>query len=32
MSYADIVGAIANLEQTGVTIAGDFWSLNAYQW
>ena len=32
MSYADIVRAIANLEQTGVTIAGGFWSLNAYQW
>ncbi len=32
MSYADIVRAIANLEQTGVSIVGDFWSLNAYQW
>lgn len=32
MSYTDIVRAIANLEQTGVTIAGGFWSLNAYQW
>lgn len=32
MSYADIVRAISNLEQTGVTIAGGFWSLNAYRW
>ena len=32
MSYADIARAIANLESTGVTIAGEFWSLNAYRW
>ncbi|HEX9925457.1 MAG TPA: DUF5615 family PIN-like protein [Anaerolineae bacterium] len=32
MSYADIVKAIANLEDTGVPIAGGFWSLNAYRW
>ncbi|MEZ4867840.1 MAG: DUF5615 family PIN-like protein [Caldilineaceae bacterium] len=32
MTYADIVRAIANLEQTGVDIAGGFWSLNAYRW
>ncbi len=32
MTYADIVRAIANLEQTEVTIAGEFWILNAFQW
>jgi hypothetical protein len=32
MSYTDIVRAIANLEQTGISINGGFWSLNAYQW
>lgn len=32
MSYADIVRAIANLEQIGVSIGGGFWSLNGYQW
>lgn len=32
MSYADIVAAIANLERTGVEIAGGFWVLNAYRW
>lgn len=32
MSYRQIVRAIANLESTGVTIAGGFWSLNAYRW
>jgi hypothetical protein len=32
MNYADIVQAISNLQSTGVTIAGGFWSLNAYQW
>jgi hypothetical protein len=32
MSYAGIVQAIANLEQTGVPIAGRFWVLNAFQW
>jgi len=32
MTYADVVRAIANLQQSGVTVAGGFWSLNAYQW
>jgi Domain of unknown function (DUF5615) len=32
MTYADVVRAIANLEQMGVIFAGGFWSLNAYQW
>jgi hypothetical protein len=32
MSYADIVRDIANLEQTGISISSEFWSLNAYQW
>ena len=32
MSYADIVRAIANLERTGLIIAGAFWILNGYQW
>jgi hypothetical protein len=32
MTYADVVRAIANLERIGVTLAGGFWSLNAYQW
>jgi hypothetical protein len=32
MSYRQIVQAIANLENTGVTIARGFWSLNRYRW
>lgn len=32
MSYRQIVQAISNLESTGVTIDGGFWSLNAYRW
>ena len=32
MSYAAIVAAIANLEQSGVEIAGGFWILNAFRW
>jgi hypothetical protein len=32
MSYREIVQAIANLEKTGVTIAGGFWPLNLYRW
>jgi hypothetical protein len=32
MSYQAIVRAIANLQQTGATIAGGFWVLNAYRW
>lgn len=32
MSYRDIVKAISNLENTGVTIVGEFWALNAYRW
>ncbi len=32
MSDRDIVRAIANLEATGVTIAGGFWPLNNYRW
>ena len=32
MTPAAIVQAITNLEQTGVTIAGGFWNLNAYRW
>jgi hypothetical protein len=32
MNYAEIVRAIANLEQTGVIIAGGFWPLNVYRW
>lgn len=32
MTYADIVQAIANLENTTTTVAGGFWVLNAYQW
>jgi len=28
----DTVAAIANLERTGVEIAGGFWVLNAYRW
>ncbi len=32
MNYRQIVQAIANLESTGVTVAGGFWSLNAYRW
>ena len=31
-SYSEIVQAIANLENTGVAIAGGFWSLNVYRW
>ncbi|MBX3015717.1 MAG: hypothetical protein KF832_29630 [Caldilineaceae bacterium] len=32
MTYADVVRAIANLQQMGVPLAGNFWILNAYQW
>lgn len=32
MSYRDIVQALSNLESTGVTVSGEFWSLNAYRW
>jgi predicted nuclease of predicted toxin-antitoxin system len=32
MSYDDIMRAIANLEGTAVTVAGEFWVLNAYRW
>ena len=32
MLHSEIVRAIANLESTGVTLAGGFWSLNAYCW
>jgi hypothetical protein len=32
MTYADVVRAIANLQEIGVTFAGGFWPLNAYQW
>ena len=32
MSYPQIIQAIANLENTGVAIAGGFWILNAYRW
>ena len=32
MHHRDVVRAIANLEATGVTIAGGFWSLNSYRW
>jgi len=32
MNYHEIVQAISNLENTGVTIAGGFWPLNAYRW
>ncbi len=32
MSYHEVVQAIANLESTGVTIAGGFWPLNVYRW
>ncbi len=32
MTYADIVRAIANLQQTGVTITGGFWLLNMFRW
>lgn len=32
MSHRDVVRAIANLEATGVTIAGGFWPLNSYRW
>ena len=31
MSYRDIVGAIANLEQSVPQIVGGFWTLNAYR-
>jgi hypothetical protein len=29
MNYRQIIQAISNLENTGVTVAGGFWSLNA---
>jgi hypothetical protein len=32
MSYREIVQAIANLESSGITIAGGFWVLNVYRW
>ena len=32
MGYRQIVQAISNLESTGVSIVGGFWSLNAYRW
>ena len=32
MRDADVVQAIANLEQTAPQIAGGFWILNAYRW
>jgi len=32
MTHRDVVRAIANLEATGVTIAGGFWPLNSYRW
>ena len=32
MTYRDIVRAIDNIQQLGVSIKGEFWSLNAYQW
>ena len=32
MTYADIVRAIANLEDSTTSVAGGFWVLNAYQW
>jgi predicted nuclease of predicted toxin-antitoxin system len=32
MTYADIVQAVANLQQIGVTIAGGFWVLNMFRW
>jgi hypothetical protein len=32
MTYADIVAAIANLERTGVGIAGGFWVLYVFRW
>lgn len=32
MTYVDIVRAIANVEAVGITLAGSFWSLNAFQW
>ncbi len=32
MTYADIVNAIANVVSTHVEIAGEFWSLNFYNW
>ena len=32
MNYHEIVHAISNLENSGVTIAGGFWVLNAYRW
>ena len=32
MSQREIVHAIANLEATGVTLAGGFWPLNNYRW
>lgn len=32
MSQREIVRAIANLEATGVMLAGGFWPLNNYRW
>lgn len=32
MTYADIVRAIANLEDSTTIVTGGFWVLNAYQW
>lgn len=32
MSYRDVVKAIANLEELGVPVAGQFWVLNAFRW
>lgn len=32
MTDGEVVQAIANLEATGVTIAGGFWPLNNYRW
>jgi predicted nuclease of predicted toxin-antitoxin system len=32
MSYRQVVQAVANLERTGVAIAGGFWVLNAYRY
>jgi predicted nuclease of predicted toxin-antitoxin system len=32
MSFADIVRSIRNIEQAGVAIRGQFWSLNAWRY
>lgn len=32
MTYSDVVRAIGNLQQLGLSLAGGFWVLNAYQW